>query len=151
MSGISANSERFQDKLQQFEFSKTAVMDAGDIVTLDYNGIDGERWSPTSGEAAVYQGQWKLIAVCTDSGAGSQAVSKCDTEEVNILFEYDGTTSTIANNHEYFTHSDANMSGTFGYSVNASQGIDLKWTAPSGASGTTFKIKAVAKVLVQDI
>jgi len=151
MSHIHTNSERFQDKLQQFEFSKTAVMDAGDIVTLDYNGIDGERWSPTSGDAAVYQGQLKLIAVCTDSGAGSQAFSKCDTQENNLLFEYDGTTSTIAHNHQYFKHSDANMNGTYSFSINAGQGIDLKWTAPSGASGTTFKIKAVAKVLVQDI
>ena len=43
------------------------------------------------------------------------------------------------------------MNGTYSYSVNAQQGIDIKWTAPSGASGTTFKIKAVAKVLVIDI
>jgi len=151
MSHIHINSERFQDKLQQFEFSKTAIMDAGDMVTLDYNGIDGERWTPKLGDAAVYQGQLKLIAVCTDSGAGSQAFSKCHTEEVNILFEYNGTTSVIAHNHQYFQHSDAHMNGTYSYSVNASQGIDLKWTAPSGASGTTFKIKAVAKVLVQNI
>lgn len=151
MSHIHTNSERFQDKLQQFEFSKTAVMDAGDIVTLDYNGIDGERWYPTAGDAAVYQGQLKLNAVCTDAGAGSQVFSKCDTEEVNILFEYNGTVSVIAHNHQYFKHSDANMNGTYSYSVNAQQGIDIKWTAPSGASGTTFKIKAVAKVLVIDI
>ena len=146
MSHIHSSSERYQDKLLQFEFENEQVMDAGDTMTAYLDGISGNEWYPL--EASVYQGQLKCLVVCLDAGAGTQVYSKCSTSENNFLFEYNGTSSVIAHNHEYFKHNDTNMNGTFTFSViPANQGFRIQWTAPSGASGTTFKIKCVGKVL----
>jgi hypothetical protein len=146
MSHIHSSSERYQDQLLQFEFANEQVMDAGDTMIAYLDDIDGNEWYPT--EPSVYQGQLKCLVVCTNQGGGTQVYSKCSTTENNFIFEYNGTSSVISHNHEYFKHNDTNMNGTFNFSVIPSnQGFQVSWTAPSGASGTTFKIKCVGKVL----
>ena len=146
MSHITSFPEKFQDKLLQFEFENVQTLDAGDSMIAYLDNVTGKEWAPT--EASVFQGQLKCLVVCTDSGSGSQTVSKCQTTENNFLFEYNGTTSVIAHNHEYFKHNDTNMNGTFAFTIiPATQGFRITWTAPSGASGTTFHIKCVGKVL----
>jgi len=127
-----------------FLFYNEVTLSAGDIAEAYLNGVTGSQWNPPY--EAVWQGQLQCMAVCVDSGSGTQAVGATHSREVNITFEYVGGVGTIAFEHQYFNYKDTNMNGTWIFSVNAGQGISIEWEAPSGASDTQFKLRCVASV-----
>lgn len=146
MAYIFASAIHSANKELQFEFLNTAVLSAGERAYVWWNGIVGNEWYPTY--PAIYSGQIKCLVSVTDVGGGSQSYGASNTEEDNILFEFVGGVGTIAHIHQYFKHSDANMNGTWIFSVNpTNQGIQIQWEAPSGALNTTFEMKCIANVL----
>lgn len=136
---------RYENIFKQFEFTRTAIMNAGDIAEVYWDGDANKSWYPTYD--SVYAGQINCLVSVINQGSGTQVYGASNVEEDNILFEYVSGISTIAHIHQYFKHADTNMNGTWSFSVNpVNQGIKITWTAPSGANNTTFKMRCLAKV-----
>ena len=130
---------------EQFVFTRTATLSAGETAEAYWDGIPSKEWFPTVD--SVYSGQLNCLVTVTDAGSGSQAVGASNVNETNIIFEHVSDTSTITHEHTYFSHADTNMNGTWTVSVRASnQGIKIVWTAPSGANNTVFKLRCIALV-----
>ena len=139
------NSGKYSPYKQQFLFTRTAILSVGQRAEVYWNGDPSKSWYPVTD--SVYSGQINCLVSVIDSGGGSQSYGASNVEENNILFEYISGVSTIAHLHTYFKTSDANMNGTWHFSVNPiNQGIVIEWEAPSGASNTTFKIQCIALV-----
>lgn len=146
MAYIFFSNHTLANKLTQFYFTNTAVLNAGESAEVYWDGVAGKEWYPLYD--AIYSGQIKCLVSVTNAGGGSQLYGASNVEEDNILFEHISGVSTIAHVHQYFKDFDANMNGTWSFSVNPlNQGIVIRWTAPSGASNTTFKMVCVANVL----
>lgn len=130
---------------EQFLFTNTATLSAGESTEAHWDGIPSKEWYPTVD--SVYSGQLNCLVTVTDAGSGTQSVGASNVDETNILFEHVSDVSTIAHEHTYFSHADTNMNGTWTVSVRASnQGIKIQWTAPSGANNTVFKLRCIALV-----
>jgi len=139
------SSGKYAPYKQQFLFTRTAILSASQTAEVYWNGDPTKSWSPSVD--SVYSGQINCLVSVINPGGGSQLYGASNVEENNILFEYVLGVSTIAHNHTYFKHSDANMNGTWTFSVNPiNQGIKIEWTAPSGALNTTFKMQCIALV-----
>lgn len=141
------NSSKYIPYKQQFLFERTATLSAAERAEVYWNGDPSKSWYPQVD--SVYSGQINCLVSTINQGGGSQVYGSSNVEENNILFEYVSGVSTIAHIHTYFKHSDANMNGTWIFSVNPlNQGIVIEWQAPSGALNTTFKMRCIALVNV---
>ena len=130
---------------QQFEFTRTATMNAAQSVEVYWDGDASKSWYPLYD--SVYAGQISCLVSVIDPGSGSQAYGGYNVEENNILFRSIAGVSDIPFTHQYFKDSSANMNGTWTFAVNpTNQGIKITWTAPSGANNTTFKMRCIARV-----
>jgi len=145
MASVEVTKPNYVSLLDQFLFTRTAVMNAGDVAEVYWDGDPLKSWFPTVD--STYSGQVKCLVSVIDVGSGSQAYGATNVEEDNLLFKYVSGVSTIPFKHQYFKYFDANMNGTWSFTINPiNQGIRITWTAPSGALNTTFKMRVVANV-----